>query len=71
MTNPDDRLTRLEEHAASLEHMVQELSAVVAEQAKQIGRMEQQLRLLMEREAVREAEGSGGVVLGDERPPHY
>jgi len=25
----------------------------------------------MQREASREAEGTGGVVLGDERPPHY
>jgi SlyX protein len=27
--------------------------------------------MLMEREAAREQEGTGGVVLGDERPPHY
>jgi len=27
--------------------------------------------MLMEREAQREAEGSGGAIFGDERPPHY
>jgi SlyX protein len=27
--------------------------------------------MLMRREAERESDGGGGVVLGDERPPHY
>jgi SlyX protein len=27
--------------------------------------------MLLEREAERQADGGGGVVLGDERPPHW
>jgi SlyX protein len=27
--------------------------------------------MLMQREGEREAEQSGGIVVGDERPPHY
>jgi SlyX protein len=27
--------------------------------------------MLMQRESAREAEGGGGVITGDERPPHY
>ena len=34
-------------------------------------RLAHRVRMLMGREAAREAEGSGGVVLGDETPPHY
>ncbi|MBT6343214.1 MAG: SlyX protein, partial [Tateyamaria sp.] len=29
------------------------------------------VQLLMEREGAREMQGGGGVVVGDERPPHY
>jgi len=61
----------LEERIAHLERTLDELSAVVAHQDAEIRRLTDRVRLLMEREAAREAEGSGGVILGDERPPHY
>ena len=63
--------TEIEERLAHLERLADELSAVVAGQAVEIDRLTARVRKLMEREAMREAEGSGGVVLGDERPPHY
>ncbi|MCG6882942.1 MAG: SlyX family protein [Silicimonas sp.] len=63
--------TEIEERLAHLERLTDELSAVVAGQAKEIDRLTARVRMLMEREAAREAEGSGGVVLGDETPPHY
>ncbi|ABV94689.1 hypothetical protein Dshi_2956 [Dinoroseobacter shibae DFL 12 = DSM 16493] len=62
---------RLEEKLAHLEKTVDELSEVVAGQARQIDRMELQLRRLRDQSAAREAEGTGGVILADERPPHY
>lgn len=63
--------TKLEERLAHLEKMAEELSDVVAGQAKEIDRMTARIEKLMRREAEREAEGTGGVVFGDEKPPHY
>jgi len=61
----------LEEKIARLEQAVDDISAIVASQQKEIALMANRLRLLTEREAQREADGAGGVFLGDERPPHY
>lgn len=61
----------IEERLAHLERLTDELNGVVANQAKTIDRLETRVQMLMEREASREAEGGGGVVLGDETPPHY
>ena len=61
----------IEERLAHLERLTDELNGVVANQAKTIDRLEARVQMLMEREASREAEGGGGVVLGDETPPHY
>lgn len=63
--------TEIEERLAYLERLADELNEVVAQQALEMDRLKAQLRRLMEREAAREAEGTGGVVVGDERPPHY
>ncbi|MDP4990539.1 MAG: SlyX family protein, partial [Marivita lacus] len=46
-------------------------SDTVARQAREIDRLTARVEMLMMREAERESEGSGGIVLGDERPPHY
>lgn len=56
---------------AHLERLTEDLSDVVARQALEVERLTRQVALLMHREASREAENSGGVVLGDEKPPHY
>ena len=61
----------LEEKIAHLEKALSELSDVVATQDRAITHLEQWVEMLRQREATREAEGTGGVVLGDERPPHY
>ena len=60
-----------EERLAYLEKLVDELNEVVAGQSKEIARLTQRVAMLMEREAAREAEGGGGVIIGDARPPHY
>jgi len=64
-------MQHLEERLAHLIHTVDELSDVVARQQAEIDRLTRRVEMLMQREASREAEGSGGVVFGDERPPHY
>ncbi len=64
-------MSDLEEKLAHLIRTVDDLSDVVAAQQTEIDRLTRRVAMLMEREANREAEGSGGIVLGDERPPHY
>lgn len=63
--------TELEERLAHLERLADELSAVVAGQGSEIDRLAGRVQMLMQREATREMESSGGVILGDETPPHY
>ncbi|MCM2563649.1 SlyX family protein [Lutimaribacter sp. EGI FJ00015] len=64
-------MTVLEEKLAHLIRTVDELSDVVTAQQTEIDRLTRRVAMLMEREANREAEGTGGIVLADERPPHY
>ena len=63
--------TELEERIAHLQRVVDDLSDTIARQDKQIDLLTARVQMLMQREAEREAEGGGGVVIGDERPPHY
>lgn len=60
---------KTEERIAYLERTVDDLNDVVARQDAELRRMEKQVTFLLEREALRETDG--GVVIGDERPPHY
>lgn len=62
---------KLEERMAYLERTVDDLNDIVARQSKELDIMTRRVAMLMEREAAREADGGGGVVFGDERPPHY
>lgn len=64
-------MSKIEEHIAHLTRTVEELSDVVARQEQEIATLTRRVAMLLEREAAREAEGGGGVVMGDERPPHY
>lgn len=61
----------LEERIAHLERMLEELSQVVAGQAEDIARLGR-LTEALRRKAVEDAAAAGGgIVFGDERPPHY
>ncbi|WP_170440533.1 SlyX family protein [Ruegeria arenilitoris] len=64
-------MQHLEEKIAHLTRTVDDLSMVVAKQQDEIDRLTRRVAMLMQREAERVQEGSGGVILGDERPPHY
>lgn len=64
-------MEKLEEQVAHLERTVDELSEVVARQETEIALLTRRVQMLMEREAQREADGGVGIVIGDERPPHY
>ena len=61
----------IEEKIAHLTRTLEELSDVVARQDAEIVQLNSRVQRLMQREAQRESEAPGGVVLGDERPPHY
>ena len=61
----------LEERIAHLERSLEELSAELARRARDIDALSTQVKLLAERDAARAAEETGGVILGDERPPHW
>lgn len=67
MTDP----IRIEERLAHLTRAVEDLSEVVARQAREIDRLSRRVGLLMEREAEREAEGGGTIPLADQKPPHW
>ncbi len=64
-------MQHIEERLAHLIRSVEDLSDVVARQQGEIDQLTRRVEMLMQREAGRDAEGTGGVVLGDERPPHY
>ncbi|MBY6044009.1 SlyX family protein [Phaeobacter italicus] len=64
-------MQHLEEQIAHLTRTVDELSDVIRRQQGEIDRMTHRVAMLMERERARDQEGNGGVILGDERPPHY
>ncbi|PSL21000.1 SlyX family protein [Shimia abyssi] len=64
-------MEKLEEQIAHLTRTLEELNEVVARQDSEIAVLTRRVHMLMEREATRESEGGGGIVMGDERPPHY
>jgi SlyX protein len=66
-----DELTALQERVAHQDRIVEELSDVVTAQARRIETLERRVAMLMQREAERESDAPGGVVLGNETPPHY
>jgi SlyX protein len=64
------RLSTAEEQIAHLVRAVDDLSAVVARQAREIEMLTRRVSMLMAREAEREADAGGGV-LADQKPPHW
>ena len=71
MARMQQRLERAEEEIAHLSRTVEDLSDMVAVQARQIAALERKLGLLMQREAEREYESGGTIPLADQRPPHW
>ena len=64
-------MQEIEEQLAHLTRTVEDLSQVVASLADEIVTLNRRVHMLMQREGEREAGEGGGVVIGDERPPHY
>lgn len=64
-------MEKLEEQIAHLTRTVDDLSEVIARQEAEITTLNRRVHMLMQREGERDSSQGGGVVLGDERPPHY
>ena len=64
-------MDKLEEQLAHLIRSVDDLSDVVARQEAEIAVLTRRVHMLMQREGEREAASGDGVVIGNERPPHY
>ncbi|MGR3756812.1 MAG: SlyX family protein [Tranquillimonas sp.] len=73
MTDPftDDDRALLEDRLSHLIRQTEDLSDVVADQARRIDLLERRVRLLLERAAEHEADGAGTVPLADQKPPHW
>lgn len=65
-----DRVQALEEKTAHLMGAVEDLSDVVARQAREIEVLQRRVQMLMEREAEREAM-AGSAPEANVRPPHW
>lgn len=64
-------MQHLEEQIAHLTRTVEELNEVITRQQVELDTLTRRVHMLMEREAEREQAQSGGIILADERPPHY
>ena len=50
---------------------VEDLSDIMAKQDSELRRLGLLVDHLAQRARARETDGGGGIILGDERPPHY
>lgn len=66
-----DTIPPLEEKIAHLTRVVEDMSDIVARQEGELALLTNRVRMLMEREASREADAGGSVTIGDQRPPHW
>ena len=66
-----DEITQLQEQIRHLTRTVEEISDVVARQEGEITLLTNRVGMLMQREANREADAGGSVVMTDQRPPHW
>lgn len=67
----EDRIIELEIKQAYQEDLIQALNMVVADQQKQIGKLEETCKLLHDKlKSLAMGERESGAVV-DERPPHY
>ena len=64
-------IQNIQEQMAHLQRLCEDLSDIVADQEKQITRLNRRVEMLLEREAERELSAGGTVPLADQKPPHW
>ena len=67
----EPRLQQTEEAVAHLTRSIEDLSDMVARQARQIEVLERRVQLLLERAAEAEAMAGGTIPLAEQKPPHW
>lgn len=67
----NDRIIDLEIKLTEALRLAEELSDIVAEQAKRLDVAERRIQMLMERAAQDEANSTNGMVMNDAPPPHW
>jgi len=67
----DQRLTKVEELAAHQQVVMDDLNAVVTDQAKRIAVLERRVQMLLQAAAAAEADGQLTAPPIDQPPPHY
>lgn len=70
MANANDRITELEIQLSHQTQVIDDLSDMVAKQGDQLDRLARRVSLLLENAADAQA-GAGGVILADQKPPHW
>jgi SlyX protein len=66
-----NRITELEIQLSHVTRTVDELSAIIADQANRLEQAEKRIRMLMQRAAEAEAQAMSGIAVGDKPPPHW
>lgn len=66
-----DEIIDLQIRLSEVTHLAEELSSIVADQAKRIELLEKRAQFLLERAREAEEATTGSVVIGDQPPPHY
>ncbi len=69
--NDIERITELEIQLSHANRLAEELSDIVAEQAKRLDLAERRIQMLMERSAEQEAQSLSGEIIGNQPPPHW
>lgn len=67
----DKRLEALEEEVAHLRRATDDLSDIVAQQAREFDLLARRVAMLTERAAEAEALAGGAIPLADQKPPHW
>jgi len=68
----ENRVVKLEEKCAHLEHTMEALNAVVTAQAQKMGVLQDTLQhLALQVRQLNDKQTGGEAAVDDERPPHY
>ena len=67
----EERIIELEIKLSEASKLCEDLSDIVAQQAKRLDIAERRIQLLMERAAQDEANSSSGITINDTPPPHW
>ena len=67
----NDPINILEEQIAHLTRTMDDLSDIIVRQEGEIANLTRRVEMLMQREAGRESDTGGSVVMADQKPPHW